>query len=389
MVKQIKSYIAKGKTKEAIDILQSFETTHPNLEKEILSIRSRYNILSSNIVKGILDNKEINIERANIHNSILIICELVETNEKKETEKMILNQKKLRYGLLALPCLVFGLFLFHSFDKNHQDDTTQFNDSVLIDSMINYDEPSSILSLSAGYYGEPSRILLSAIELAENRGTIIVAAAGNDALYIDEIEYPAFFGNSAVINYTLDPKLSPKKSFANGMVFYKRRDYSTALLNLTKAIQDSTGFVEAYLIRGIINRKIGNHEDAIEDYNKGLEFSPNNPVILYSRSVVFLKINEFDKAMKDCDLAIKINPSLYKAYNSKGHILLSQGYYKEAIVEYNKALELKDSYSYSMIGRGMAKYGINDDSSSYCADIIKAIKLNPRLDLSPFNEVCK
>lgn len=459
MVKQIKSCIAKGKTKEAVNLLRSFETTHPKLEKEILSIASRYNILVSSIVKGILDNNEINIERAKIHDSILVICEIVQKNEKNEAIKKTLNHQKLKYGLFALPCLILLIILFHNNSINNQESlNSNFKSNVLhsntfslscvnstkntdnrfkslngnissdilhsnpfslspINSMKNTDNqyfkdvngdalPDILRSSSINYSKSPtgSPVTSNTLDsLVTSTGNVTVAmginatAMGGDLYSSDTTKnsvatgwHSMAQGVSNTINYTFDPKQNATESFNTGMAFNRIGHYRTAELNFTKAIQDSLGFVEAYLNRGIINRKVQNYENAVEDYNTALELSPNNPAILISRSVVYLRINELDKAMEDCNLAIQINPNLAEAYNSKGNILFVQGLYEEAIVEYNKALELKHLYSYSLIGRGMTKYKLHQDSSDiYCADILKAIKLNRSLNLSPFNEICR
>lgn len=554
MIQQIKSYIVKGKTKEAINLLRSFETTHPKLEKEILSIASRYNIHVSNTVKGILDNNEINIERAKIHDSILVICELIEKSTKNENTKKRLNRRKLKYSLFVLPCLIVAMILFHSSIKNYQvslnsdsksetypkhnehqshivrassSDVPDDGNSLLSakkqstfvdvnsdnDSDVNYQgsvkhsthspkiitkntndvqyfeyanhqesvnpEPETIPSkrkflsdsriaslanmnndtcLIISYKDSVKYLNLASMSFSnftnstDNQGyrdingddlpdilrsnsidysklSIGSSVTSNELgknIYIKDSliksvpmgNYPVAMGANAIaiggnysdttksyggfhsnaqgmisntINYNFDPKLNATESFNTGMAFNRIGHYRTAELNFTKAIQDSLGFVEAYLNRGIMNRKTQNYENAVEDYNTALELSPNNPAILISRSVVYLRINELDKAMEDCNLAIQINPSLAEAYNSKGNILFVQGLYEEAIVEYNKALELKKYlYSYSLIGRGMAKYKLHEDSSDvYCADILKAIKLNRSLNLSPFNEICK
>jgi len=56
------------------------------------------------------------------------------------------------------------------------------------------DHNADIVNISAGYQGEPSEILESAINLARGKGIFITAAAGNDTLNIDNTpQYPAYY----------------------------------------------------------------------------------------------------------------------------------------------------------------------------------------------------
>jgi len=68
------------------------------------------------------------------------------------------------------------------------------------------DQDADIINISAGYQGEPSDILESAINLAREKGIFITAAAGNDTLNIDNMpQYPAYYAGQYYKFYTTDP----------------------------------------------------------------------------------------------------------------------------------------------------------------------------------------
>jgi len=56
------------------------------------------------------------------------------------------------------------------------------------------DHYADIINISAGFQGEPSAILESAINFARKKGIFVIAAAGNDTLNIDNLpQYPAYY----------------------------------------------------------------------------------------------------------------------------------------------------------------------------------------------------
>lgn len=67
------------------------------------------------------------------------------------------------------------------------------------------DNGADIVNISAGYQGEPSGILESAINYAREKGVFITAAAGNDSQDIDSIpHYPASYASQYYVYETFD-----------------------------------------------------------------------------------------------------------------------------------------------------------------------------------------
>ena len=62
----------------------------------------------------------------------------------------------------------------------------------------------------------------------------------------------------------------------NEVVLIVRNFMETAILNFSKAIELNPQYFEAYYHRGLARLDINQYESAINDFNKALEFDPNN-----------------------------------------------------------------------------------------------------------------
>ena len=81
-------------------------------------------------------------------------------------------------------------------------------------------------------------------------------------------------------------------------------------------------------------------EKAIECYTKAIQHDPHNAIYFSNRAVTYSKIGEHFKALEDAKESIKLNPSYYKAYKRLGNAHLALGEPEEAVVAFEKALEL-------------------------------------------------
>ena len=85
---------------------------------------------------------------------------------------------------------------------------------------------------------------------------------------------------------------------------------------------------------------VGNHEKAIEYYNKALSINDNYAEAFYNRGLSYYKLKDFDKAHTDFDKAIQINPNFSKAFNNRGTAKYFLNDPKGACNDWRKALAL-------------------------------------------------
>ncbi len=84
---------------------------------------------------------------------------------------------------------------------------------------------------------------------------------------------------------------------------------------------------------------------------------------------------DFEAAVHDFDKAFKIDP-MYQTYTTKGLLHASNDEYNEAIVDFNKAIELNPKDVLAYCNRGKT-YSLIGDRTRAVQDLSKAIKLHP------------
>ena len=85
---------------------------------------------------------------------------------------------------------------------------------------------------------------------------------------------------------------------------------------------------------------------------------------------------EYDKLLDFYINSVKQNPSDASAYYNLGQIRHKKGKFKEAIREFDKALELEPNFSFAYVARGESNASLQSYDASL-ADFNKAISLNP------------
>ena len=93
--------------------------------------------------------------------------------------------------------------------------------------------------------------------------------------------------------------------------------------------------------RGFAYDEKGDHDKAIEDYNKIIELNPEDADAYLNRGNAYYGKGEFDRAIEDYSKAIELNPEYARAYTNRGVAYRkSKQYGKEEEEDYKKALEL-------------------------------------------------
>jgi tetratricopeptide (TPR) repeat protein len=94
-------------------------------------------------------------------------------------------------------------------------------------------------------------------------------------------------------------------------------------------------------------------------YSDILEKFPNSFVALNSLGAELMMQNNDIKALEYLNKSVEVSPQNYKGYYNRGLLLLKTNQPKDAIANFNKAIELYD-YHKAYIGRASAYYMIRD-----------------------------
>jgi len=123
------------------------------------------------------------------------------------------------------------------------------------------------------------------------------------------------------------------------------------------AIQTDPNNAQAYLNRGAIYAQQGNVELAISDFDRGLALNPESVTGHTNRSNIYRRNGENEKALAGYELALSLDPSaeeLWVIYVNRGGLYLSLEEYSEALVDFDKAVEIRPTDGTSYFLRGAA-----------------------------------
>jgi tetratricopeptide (TPR) repeat protein len=108
----------------------------------------------------------------------------------------------------------------------------------------------------------------------------------------------------------------------------------------------------------------------------GLNYKQMIEEAYYNRGIAHGVLGNYKQAISDFDRAIEINPNYAKAYNNRGNAYAGLGNYKQAISDYDRAIEINPNYEYAYNNRGIA-YACLGNYKQAISDYNKAIEINP------------
>jgi tetratricopeptide (TPR) repeat protein len=93
----------------------------------------------------------------------------------------------------------------------------------------------------------------------------------------------------------------------------------------------------AYERRGYINYKLGNYDDALYDFNKSIQFHPENPDPHVGVAIVLMTKQDFSSALNYLDTAMKNSiphqPIYWQCRRLKGEALIALSQFEDAVKE--------------------------------------------------------
>lgn len=107
--------------------------------------------------------------------------------------------------------------------------------------------------------------------------------------------------------------------FLEGVRYYDRGDYTAARESLEKSTKASIAAKEAfsggYTFLGYLEQRLFNLESAIENFRKGLELDPQDPLALNNLGYTYLLTGRYDEAVEHFRHSYSISPKLLTGIN--------------------------------------------------------------------------
>ncbi|MBF0473129.1 MAG: tetratricopeptide repeat protein [Nitrospirae bacterium] len=151
-----------------------------------------------------------------------------------------------------------------------------------------------------------------------------------------------------------------------------------------KAIKLNPQDAKAYFDRGVSYGKLGNYQQAINDYNKAIELNPQFANAYVHRGNSYADLHNYQQSISDYNKAIELNPQDVFAYYNRGDSYYFLGNYQQAISDYTKAIELDPQFAIAYDSRGLSYYFLGNYQQAI-SDYTKAIELNPQFTPAYYN----
>ena len=139
----------------------------------------------------------------------------------------------------------------------------------------------------------------------------------------------------------IDPR-SVEILLTRASIHEAKGDYKSALVDLALAEKIQPGIPRAALLRGLIYQRMERYDDAAIQYRRLLRISPGNVPLRFQLGLCYSMGNHHQLAIEQFSRIIQIDKKNWGAYYSRGDTQLNIGKHKEAIADYNVALQLKD-----------------------------------------------
>lgn len=195
-------------------------------------------------------------------------------------------------------------------------------------------------------------------------------------------------------------------------------DYTGAAADASLCLERNQFISKAYLIRGVARQHLGQKEQAIADYIKGLELVPNdigmrlNLALAYSQNKandqaeealttllryapkstepytlgasIALERGDTTQALQRIDAALALDSMLAMPYKLRAHIYASREQLTTSLRDLNKAIELEPQMAALYTARGIVHYRSHKLHSAM-QDYSKALELDSKNGVARYN----
>jgi tetratricopeptide (TPR) repeat protein len=141
---------------------------------------------------------------------------------------------------------------------------------------------------------------------------------------------------------TKEAELEGVSFFSMGNKNYSEGNYTRAITNFTESLRLNTNFTLALMARGGAYYRMGDFEKAVIDLSKAVMLEPHNALA--------------KTTLEKANAALNNTSHNAEYFFNSGNVYCEKGDYRQAIMDWNKAIKIKPDYADAFYNRGFA-YG--------------------------------
>lgn len=160
-----------------------------------------------------------------------------------------------------------------------------------------------------------------------------------------------------------------------GLIATEELEVNRAVTELERAIQLNPNYATAYHWLGLALATLRQSNRSIGELKRALELDPLSMIINADLSIIYLYARRYDAAEAQARKTLEIDSLSFVAHYYLGAALQLTGRLKEAIPEFQKAVELNnDPYSIAMLAQAYARNGQTDEARKLLAHLNEMAK---------------
>ncbi|MCU0238424.1 MAG: tetratricopeptide repeat protein [Pyrinomonadaceae bacterium] len=166
-----------------------------------------------------------------------------------------------------------------------------------------------------------------------------------------------------------------------GFSHFQSGQHEKAIEFFDKAIKLNPQAFDATYYRGISKLVLRKPLEAISDFNTIIAKFPNAKGIEETyqlRGTAYYFLNLTDKALENFEKAISINPNHAESYHGRANVLSDKGENEKALADYNKANQLKPHLTVVYVDRAVLYFTVGKFNEAL-SDYDKAIQMTPNV----------
>ena len=159
-----------------------------------------------------------------------------------------------------------------------------------------------------------------------------------------------------------------------GDEYFKVGRYNKAIEAYNDFLKLKPKHVKTIYNRGRCYQELGQYNNALKDFNLVIKLDANNENALLSIGQEFYRKEEYNSATFYSKKVLERDPNNTMAYYLLGRANHKQGFIRDALNNYNSAINLSPDFGEAYLHRGALKLYLKQNRTA-CADLRKAVDL--------------